>query len=73
MSLTDRDIVLFARDAAFQGATSEAAKNVCARNAVACYEQALTDIRESGFRITQRVKDGVLNELLRLADFRAAA
>lgn len=73
MSLTDRDIALFARDAVFQGASSDAAKTVCARNALACYDTALADIRSSGYRVTQRVRDGVLAELQRLHSFRMAA
>lgn len=73
MALTDRDIVLFARDAVFQGASSDTAKAVCARNALACYDAALSDIRSSGYRITQRVRDGVWAELQRLSTFWAAA
>ncbi|UGB24702.1 hypothetical protein LPC10_17350 [Methylorubrum sp. B1-46] len=73
MALTDRDIVLFARDTVFEGATSDAAKNVCARNALACYEAAQQAVRESGYRVTQRVKDGIWAELQRLSSFRMAA
>jgi hypothetical protein len=72
MALTDRDIALFARDAVFQGAKTDAAKRTCAKNALACEAQVLADIRDSGYRITARIRTAVAAELQRIFDESAA-
>lgn len=72
MSLTDRDIMLFARAAVehhgdvFEARTPER-KAYCLRQhrlaARAYYEQAQQDVRGSGYRVTQRVRDRLWYEL----------
>ena len=63
-----RDIYLFVRDTVFEGARSDAAKQTCAKNALACEAQVLADIQASGYRITKRIRLAVDAELRRIHD-----
>lgn len=76
MSLTDRDIQLFARAAVdFHSdvleAKSDARKAYCLRQhrlaAVAYYHKSQDDVRGSGYRVTKRVRDSLWAELERIA------
>jgi hypothetical protein len=73
MALPDRDIALFARDSVAEdslGARTEAdrARRLARDQANACafYESAQRAVRTSGYRLTQRVKDGLWAELSRI-------
>ncbi len=75
MGLSDRDIALFARDAVAEdslGAPNEASRlrRLAAAQANACgyYETVQREIRRSGYRITQRVKQKIWDELTRIKE-----
>lgn len=76
MALTNAEIIKFARatveyDAVPKyDATPERKAKLLAearRAAVSYYDQVLLDIRDSGYRVTRRVKQVVLDELNRIA------
>lgn len=80
MALTDRDIALFARDSV--AADSLAAEDEAARHRrliqaqrVARSFQAAAEaaVRASGYRLTQRVRDGLWTELCRIEASAGAA
>jgi hypothetical protein len=82
MALTDRDIVLFARDAVesqsdvLNARTPKLKAKFLRQHRLAArsyYEQAQRDVRDSGYRITQRVRDGLWAELERIAKAEDAA
>lgn len=75
MALSDREIYTFARINVDNGAiTTYAATDErkakllkeCRQNAPAFYEQTLQDIRSSGYRVTQRVRDLVWSALIKI-------
>lgn len=73
MPLTDRDIALFARDsvaADSRGAPDEAGRarrlHQAERVALSFYADAQAAVRGSGYRLTQRVQDGLWAELSRI-------
>ena len=67
MTLTNREIALFARDAVRQEIRTERDRATVANWATCQYGPAQQDMRESGFRITKRVRDVLWSELERIS------
>jgi hypothetical protein len=75
MSLTPRDIALFARDCVAEdsrAATDEASRlrrlEQAERAARSFLAAAEASVRASGYRVTPRVREGLWSELCRIAD-----
>lgn len=81
MAITDKEIAKFARFAvenaavpSYDATDERKAKLLaeCRLAALNFYEQAQKDIRDSGFRVTQRVKDIIWRTLTEIRDRQAA-
>jgi hypothetical protein len=73
MALTDRDIALFAKAAVAydsRGCDDDKRRECILKEsqkaALAYYSRAQQDVRDSGFRVTQRVRDGLWKELQKI-------
>ncbi|WP_046868851.1 hypothetical protein [Microvirga massiliensis] len=73
MALTDRDIAAFAEAAvAFDSLGCDDEKRrerlleECQKAVLAYYSRAQQDVRDSGFRVTRRVRDGLWRELQKI-------